>query len=849
MRASIGMAWPAQLIGKFFFQLLRMSVSHEISRIRTMPRAPGSVSITGGTTSTPTITFQSQGVYRVGCTVTNSDAKSFTSYRYVFVVAEGSGATGQLVLNSMEGSYSSGGWKASVTLYDDASLTLVRDRALCILHTVDYYGDTKVSLGFAAGAENILMVGWVNTEDIEAPIAGMSGSVTFSIETIDRWLAQITAFPVGLKDRTGTPTKWTRWLGLTDKDTVWHQLHWRSTATRCTDVFPMDNQYRASRIEAPGAQTLWEQLKAMEWQYVRGTPCADRFNRLHNQVDLQVVPAATRAAVPTIRSITSADWGQGSINFTRVVAPPVSLVDLSGVSWDGVNVTAFASLAPGKVFSNWGRAETVDRLVLFDQATANDMCGYWFGWKTNQFPNIPMKIVENERFIDIAPYMYVSLSVAAADNPRGVGYTGLAIPRQVRYTHDPETMTLTMEAEFEAQTQKALAVTHIQPDIVVPIVQPPVIVPPPPVVPPSPTTDLVGMVMYVSEGTNQYLIYAGDFSYTSQPTWTTLALPPNFSLIEPVADGYDNIVYTPTNGSRLLVAGRRTIDTKHSIWECTNWTSIKGNPTPPAPSWTELVTYTVTTIGGATVNIVGTLTAGNLWFTPDGTAYFTCKFNTTYGLGTISAAGGLGRRSVTPANGGDFGIYQNCFLDMYLTGGAGVSRLYDFGGATILSASGSVFGLAETGSPYRNDSNTAAVMGFFHETGTPDKVAIVSSSGITDMVNALGNDRVIFGGTPRASIITASISTYNNMYKSADGGATWTTLPLWGRGKAIGIKTDADIGFVWARYDSIASGSVPIRLVDANGVSVMDMTGNWWTGPFIGATSTLIKSFRGWYTA
>ena len=157
-----------------------------------------------------------------------------------------------------------------------------------------------------------------------------------------------------------------------------------------------------------------------------------------------------------------------------------------------------------------------------------------------------------------------------------------------------------MEAEYRGETQKALAVTHIQPDIVVPIVQPPVIVPPPPVVPPSPTTDLVGMVMYVSEGTNQYLIYAGDFSYTSQPTWTTLALPPNFSLIEPVADGYDNIVYTPTNGSRLLVTGRRTIDTKHSIWECTNWTSIKGNPTPPAPSWTELVTYTVTTIGGAT---------------------------------------------------------------------------------------------------------------------------------------------------------------------------------------------------------------------------------------------------------
>ncbi|HEY4721975.1 MAG TPA: hypothetical protein VII92_09025, partial [Anaerolineae bacterium] len=268
-------------------------------------------------TATPLLTFNTLGVHRVSLTITNDDAATFTAYRYIFVVRASEASTGALSsdyilsndfkIDSLSGDYESGGWTARVTMYDGATRADIRDRALVVIHTRDIYGSSRSSVGFIAGAENILFAGWIAGETINRSADDMYGFVSFSIEGPQYWLSRIPAFPVGLKDTAATPAKWTRFLGLTAKAATWHMLHWRTTITRCSDVLPLDNSWRAARIEAPGAQSLWEQLSVIEGSTVLAKPCADRYGRLFNQIDQQLLDDTARGAIPDVMTLDGQD--------------------------------------------------------------------------------------------------------------------------------------------------------------------------------------------------------------------------------------------------------------------------------------------------------------------------------------------------------------------------------------------------------------------------------------------------------------------------------------------------------------------------------------------------------------
>ena len=66
------------------------------------------------------------------------------------------------------------------------------------------------------------------------------------------------------------------------------------------------------------------------------------------------------------------------------------------------------------------------------------MAGLLLGWKNNPFPNIPLKLCQNNRMIDICPNQFIDLTIDAADTPRGVGYDGKLIPRRAGLNYDAE---------------------------------------------------------------------------------------------------------------------------------------------------------------------------------------------------------------------------------------------------------------------------------------------------------------------------------------------------------------------------------------------------------------------------
>jgi len=544
-------------------------------------------SISGGTTATPTITFTSAGTYRLALTVTGDNAVTFTGYRRVFVLASESGATTQFTLESCNGDYDTGGWSYRVTLYAEATKALIRDRALCILHAVDYYGSSAGSVGYVAGCENVIAVGWIAGETIQWATQDKAGSVSFEVQGPHYWLGQMTAFPSGVKDVSDatTPNKWTKFRGLTLNKAWYHFMRWRCTATRCMDVYPNTDTRRHKRLEAPGGQNIWAQLIEIGKRSMLADPCCDRYGRIFLQINHQFV--SDRSGFATVQAITSQDW-RDQIDLERVTVDRASLIDMSGIAWDGTTPTPFFSLAPGHVFNHYGSVEVVDRLMLTDQTSTNTLAGLYSAWRNNPYPKVDVKLGANHRLIDLAPYQRVTLAIASTDTPRGITESLTLIPRSISFNSDNRAGYLLTDATFEAEVTADLAVTGDTPPQ---LPDPPDTPIDPPIDPPPIDDSLPSDAREIwiggtrSSGDLVGLYWSSDFFAGGQPTWHKVASVPTLLQLRGWCVSLD--------GSAVYLIGRdgANIHTDSKIWRCTN-------PKAFSPTWTVIADNTTAVAAG-----------------------------------------------------------------------------------------------------------------------------------------------------------------------------------------------------------------------------------------------------------
>lgn len=538
--------------------------------------ATGASATSGTTTATPTLTYNATGRYRISCAITNSDGKTFTGYRYVYIVSEAEPPITTFQIESLSGDYSSGGWVARIRMQENADRTTIRDRAMIVLHTRDWYGSTEGLIGYVAGCENILFVGWIVGESIEWLPEDEPSEVVFEAVTLNGILDKMTAFPEGIRDINAAPSKWFKFQGLTTKAACWHLLHWQTTATRGCDVFYCDNSLRAAKISAPGEQTIWQQLNTMLDQGIIGKACCDRYSRLFLQREQNLTETTPRAAIPSVMTLTGSDW-TGTISFDRRIMDDVSLVDLSGVSFDGTNANPYASLAPGHVFGIFGSPFTRDKLILETQAKTNTLAGLAYGWQNNPYPRLRVEFASHQRLIDLAPYQWVTIPVTAADTPRSFAATIRAIPRSITYTF--EDGVILASAEFEAESFEALSITDVRPPLSVPPTYPP---PPPiPVVPPVPIITADGAGVWISHENpaatpaRAVIVSTDFFSNPGNPTWAAVSsLPADCAAI--------TYHQTSVKGDYLYLVGTDT-GGHGAIW-------LASTPTG-TPSWTKKIAY------------------------------------------------------------------------------------------------------------------------------------------------------------------------------------------------------------------------------------------------------------------
>lgn len=421
--------------------------------------APGASATADLATATPTITYNAAGIYRVYCTVTATNGKSFTGVRHVFVYSAASMPVTKFNLKSNPyWDYDNGGGSFEVTMFAEAMQAEIRDRAMVILFAEDWYGATAQSIGPVTERENIVMVGWIVGESIVWDAE--AGTVDFLVEDAAGMLKRIGAQICKLEFAKAVDS-WGKIPGMSVDNALFHLLHWRSTVTKVMDVYLTGDTRLAPEFEAP-AGSLWNQIVEMA-KKTFAAPCVDPLGRLYVEIDPQMVPEADRTTIPEVMTITTAD-ARTPLDIPRRTIPEAGLLDCSGLGTDGSGKTlTYYSLAHGRVYKHFGMPEALDKYFVTDQDDCNQRAGLAMGKKLNPFGRFTLRLAQDNRMIGIAPQQYVLLTVAAGDTVRGVEFDGRLIPRSVELEYDPETASLQTILTLEPETFEAIAVTGDDP--------------------------------------------------------------------------------------------------------------------------------------------------------------------------------------------------------------------------------------------------------------------------------------------------------------------------------------------------------------------------------------------------
>ncbi len=415
-----------------------------VSYLYAFPGASASGNLDSGT-GTAYADYTASGQYRWSCAITDSLGRVTTSYRWVFVDPPAQDFT---LDSSPSGDYESGDWSFSITLHSGATLSSVRDRALCTLYAEDYYSGYPISIGRIVNYEVILCTGWIDGETIEYD--SESGYVTFTVRGAAYWMSRIRAFPFELQDTSTVPTSWKQLTNMTVDTALAHLLWWTTTAPFMMDVFFTGDTTRVKVLTQPSGNLL-AQLNSVCTNTLMAHVLVNNLGQIYIEIDSQVISSAARAAIPVVMDITTADY-IAPLDIERITTDAASMIDFGALSaYDGSVSPLVYSRAPGLIPNHYGEIRPYNNYIVADQSEANRIAGCLLAVENNPYIPIDINFAANNRLLDIAPRMYCTMTIAADDNPRGIALTAVRlIPRAVSYKYEDGQILTSATFEFEA---------------------------------------------------------------------------------------------------------------------------------------------------------------------------------------------------------------------------------------------------------------------------------------------------------------------------------------------------------------------------------------------------------------
>lgn len=778
--------------------------------------------ITGTSDAIPgNVTYDTPGDFITTLTETNDAGKSFTSHRHIIIRNH---SRSQWGLNSLEGNRSSGSWQAQIWVRHDVSDVV--DGAMIILHTTDFYGTTKQSIGGnAQGRNSTLFAGYIYGESIVYDAT--DNIVTFTVFGLGAYINTLETMSARLENK-ATATTWNEMTSLTIDRALFSYIRWQTNIMEVADVTYSNNTSPVQFIDFARGPIL-ASLKNLVASAIKGLVSSDRQGALYIEEDVQTIDVVSRN-IPTTMELSRQFWmNEPEIQHRKRRVQ--SFLELGGIFYSGATGTFAAMLsgAPGITPSYFGSASRESGLIIGStgQTWLNNFTGNVYALHNNFFPEVSFEMAGNLRVFDIAPQEFTQVTLSAEDTFSEVVWAPKRlIPLRVGYTYNPETFSLLPVVTYEAESDGPPGQTILIPKS--PPWDPPEL-PQIPVQPiPVPVPPVAGNASHVFFMTdNDEIVWSGDVFSTlaSQPTWNALGigsgLPSDLDALWDTGGGNRGWIAVIWDTSRVYVIGRVNIasptDKPWAIWQTTNILD-------PSPTWVELLR------GGDSV------LGSTVFIDPGNGSPFSRlhrQGNSVYLLIRLTSGG----ESHSRHDGAAFthtaiSIAQNVQTEVateaaYTDESGGSTRVFNPIGTVLASfvnnegANRSIWRNYAGGSYFTFRSNPTG--DFVHNANSDSDVVQFSSlatsaNDFTELRGALNGLDLCFVGND------------SQVWASADGSSFTTGTMVWEEGQVDFLDVGGGDQLAYLPF-SVANSQEMFRLVDNifTGHTFFNKTGNYWT--------------------
>lgn len=414
--------------------------------------------------ATTTITFTNphpQGIW-LNLTVTDSNGKSQTTRRLLFVYDEEYLPVKDFSIEQpVSISWKESGARVGLRMYGDVSLDVLPDRAHIVVWSKQRYNGTEEYIG---DFYNTLFVGYVRGETIQRNLE-TDGGVSFEATTIADMLRRHSQFSVSLTDST-SPDSWHTMYRLTLSRAIHHVYKWHSTLLEIADLFlPDPTLYRMLAVDDFVNGDLFSIVESFASEHgVFAHICSNRMSQVHLAIDLNMLSDEERDALPVVMEILDVDRlnDAGDVIIQRRHEKTVGYVFMSGIYYSGSgDATPLISKAPGEVPETEG-ASFIDfeNLVLLGQTDSNAKAGRVLAIANSLVVDVPITFVGNYSFFDVVPQEFYKITIFDSETPRDMNFIDMKlIPRRVTLSVDFVNGSINVDVLFDTEAIGPIGIT------------------------------------------------------------------------------------------------------------------------------------------------------------------------------------------------------------------------------------------------------------------------------------------------------------------------------------------------------------------------------------------------------
>lgn len=344
------------------------------------------VSFSSTIAANPTLTITAADQYWLKCTVTDSNGKTQSTYRAIFVYASLNNAYNDFTITNLSGDWSLGGWQASISATGNVTLSDFPDGALAVIHYQNYFNSTESYIDlWGTASQNIVMAGYIRRDQDNDQFDNGTGVVNFDITTPDGVMDNMSELGSISLNADAAPSKWYQYASwMTCGRGIHHLLKWHTSVLETCDVLGLtDNTLGVKNIDFTEPSVL-QMINSLGYQRgIFAKMVSSRLGRLYFVADSQMLNTAGRAALDTVFTLATSDIS-GTVDVVRQPESSVGTADLDGFSFNGTTSTPFISIIPGYRESaiSYGfpgyrgtGAQSTKSQVLADQTDSNEKCG------------------------------------------------------------------------------------------------------------------------------------------------------------------------------------------------------------------------------------------------------------------------------------------------------------------------------------------------------------------------------------------------------------------------------------------------------------------------------------------